>query len=219
MLLKKERLMEAIREAKERAPPRKFIESVDFTINFKNVDFKKPENRIEVEVVLPRGRGKPVKIALFADKALAAEVKKVGIVDRVITKDEIMGLDKKTAKKLAKEFDFFLAEPSLMPIIGKQLGVVLGPRRKMPKPVPPNVKAIEAVVKNLRNTVVVSNKKGKYMPVVHAPIGTVEMSDEDLAENALAVYNAVIRKLPAGEQNVRSVYVKTTMGPAVRVIP
>ncbi len=219
MLLKRERLIEAIREAKERAPPRKFVETVDFTINFKNVDFRKPENRIEVEVVLPKGRGKPVKIALFADKALAAEAKKAGVVDRVITKDEINEMDKKTAKKLAKTFDFFLAEPSLMPLIGKKLGVVLGPRRKMPKPVPPNVKAIEAIVKNLRNTVIVSNKKGKYMPVVHAPIGTVEMSDEDLADNALAVYSAVIKKLPAGEQNVRSVYVKTTMGPAVRVIP
>lgn len=219
MLLKKERLIEAIKEAKGRAPQRKFIESVDFTINFKNVDFKKPENRIEVEVVLPKGRGKPIKIALFADKALAAEVKKAEVVEKVITKDELMNLDKKSAKKLAKEFDFFLAEPALMPLIGKHLGVVLGPRRKMPRPVPPNVKAIEAIVKNLRNTVVVSNKRGKYMPVVHAPIGTVEMSDEDLAENALAVYSAVIKKLPAGEQNVRSVYVKTTMGPAVRVIP
>ena len=218
-MLTKEKLVEAIKKAKELAKPRKFLESIDLTINFRNVDFKKPENRIEVEVVLPKGRGKPIKVALIADKALAAEAKKANVVDLVITKDELMEMDKKRAKKLAKEYDFFLAEPSLMPLIGKKLGQVLGPRRKMPKPVPPNVKAIEAIVRNLRRTVVVSNKKGKYMPTVHAPVGTVEMPEEDVAENALAVYNAVVKKLPAGEQNVRSVYVKTTMGPAVRVIP
>jgi len=219
VLMKKELLEKAIGEAKAKAKKRNFVETVEIMINFKNVDFKRPENRIEVSVTLPKGRGKPVKIALFADKALAAEAKKANVVDKIITKEEIQSMDKKTAKKLAKEFDFFLAEPSLMPLIGKTLGVVLGPRRKMPRPVPPNVKAIEAIVKGLRNTVVVSNKKGKYMPVVHAPIGTVEMSDADLAENGMAVYTAVIKKLPAGEQNVRSVYVKTTMGPAVRVIP
>ncbi|HIP74251.1 MAG TPA: 50S ribosomal protein L1 [Euryarchaeota archaeon] len=216
-LADKEKFKKAIKEAKEKAKPRNFVETVEMAINFKNIDFKKPENRIEVQVTLPKGRGKPVKIGFFADKALAAELKKAGIVDKIITKEELMNMDKKSAKKLAKEFDFFLAEPSLMKDIARKVGAVLGPRKKMPRPVPPNIKAIEAMVKTLKNTVIVSNKKGKYLPVVHAPIGTVEMSEDDLAENAMAVYSAVLRKIPS-EQNIRSVYVKTTMGPAVRVI-
>jgi len=87
----------------------------------------------------------------------------------------------------------------------------------MESPCPPNTKAVEAVVKALRNTIIVSNKKGKYLPVVHAPIGTVDMPEDDLAENAMAVYNAVLKKIPS-DQNIRSIYVKTTMGPSVKVI-
>lgn len=216
-LVSKEKFKAAIQEAIEKRKPRNFLESVEMAINFRNIDFKKPENRIEVSVTLPKGRGKHVRVGVFADKALAAELKKTNIVDGIITKEEIEQMDKKAAKKLAEQYDYFLAEPSLMVLIAKKLGQVLGPRKKMPQPVPPNVKALEARVKALRNTILVSNKKGKYLPVVHAPIGTVEMPVDDLAENAMAVYNAVINKLPS-EQNVKSVYVKTTMGPAVKVI-
>ncbi len=216
-LVSKEKFKAAIQEAIEKRKPRKFLESVEMAINFRNIDFKKPENRIEVSVTLPKGRGKHVRVGVCADKALAAELKKTDIVDGVITKEEIEQMDKKAAKKLAEQYDYFLAEPSLMVLIAKKLGQVLGPRKKMPQPVPPNVKVLEARVKALRNTILVSNKKGKYLPVVHAPIGTVEMPVDDLAENAMAVYNAVINKLPS-EQNVKSVYVKTTMGPAVKVI-
>ena len=217
-LTDKQKFLEAIKKAKEQAKPRNFEETVELAINFKNIDFKKPENRIEVQVKLPKGRGKPAKIAIFADKALADELKKAGdIVDRVITKEEMLSLDKRAAKKLAKEYDFFLAEPSLMRDIAKHLGQILGPRKKMPRPVPPNINAVRAMVAALRDTVVVSNKKGKYLPVVHARIGTRSMSDEDLAENAMAIYEAILKKIPS-EQNIRSIYVKTTMGPAVKVI-
>ncbi len=216
MRFTKELFTKAIAEAKSKAKKRNFLESVDITVNFRNIDFKKPENRIELRVVLPKGRGKPVKIAALVDKALATELKKEEVVDRVITKDELQGLDKKAVKKLAKEYDFFIAEPSVMPIVGKVMGPVLGPRKKMPQVVPPNMRAIKATVENLRKTVVLTNKKGKPLPTVHAPIGVVTMSDEDLAENAMAIMRALLNKV--NEQNIRSVYVKTTMGPAVRVV-
>jgi large subunit ribosomal protein L1 len=216
-LVDKEKFKEKIQEAIEKRKPRKFVETVEMAINFRNIDFKRPENRIEVSVTLPKGRGKNVRVGVFADKGLAAELKGADFIDGVITKEEIESMDKKAAKKLAEQYDFFLAEPSLMVLIAKKLGPILGPRKKMPQPVPPNIKALEARVKALKNMIVVSNKKGKYLPVVHAPIGTVEMPVDDLAENAMAVYNAVVSKLPS-EQNVKSVYVKTTMGPAVRVI-
>ncbi len=216
MRITKDLLRKAIAEAKEKAKKRNFLESVDITVNFRNIDFKKPENRLEIEVVLPKGRGKPVKIAAIVDKVLAEELKKEKIVDLVIRKDELEGLSKKDVKKLAKEYDYFVAEPSVMPLVGRIRGPVLGPRKKMPKVVPPNVKALKAVVDNLRKTVVITNKKGKPLPTVHAPIGVVTMSDEDLAENALAVIRGILSKV--NEQNIRSVYVKTTMGPAVRVI-
>ncbi|NPA86451.1 MAG: 50S ribosomal protein L1 [Candidatus Diapherotrites archaeon] len=216
MRFSKEMFEKAIAEAIQKAKKRNFLESVDLTINFRNIDFKKPENRIEVEVVLPKGRGKPVKIAAIVDKVLAEELKKEGLVDKIITKDELQNLDKKAVKKLAKEFDFFVAEPAVMPLVGKIMGPVLGPRKKMPKVLPPNIRAWKATIENLRKTVVLTNKKGKPLPTVHAPIGVVTMSPEDLAENAMAVIRGILGKV--NEQNIRSIYVKTTMGPAVRVV-
>jgi len=216
-MITQEKVLRAIREAKEKAKERKFLESVDITINFRNVDFKKPENRIEVEVQLPRGRGKSIKICAFVDKALAAELKKTNIVDKIVTKEEIQAMGKKEAKRLAKEFDYFIAEPSVMPLVGRVLGPILGPRKKMPKVVPPVLDRVKAVVKVLRSTVKVTNKKGKPLPTVHAPIGVRTMSDEELAENAMAVIRAVASKV-GGEQFIKSIYVKTTMGPAVKVV-
>ena len=216
MRFTKDMFEKAIAKAKAQAKKRNFLESVDLTVNFRNVDFKKPENRIDLKVVLPKGRGKPVKIAAITDKALATELKKENIVDKIISKEELQGLDKKAVKKLAKEFDFFIAEPAVMPLVGRIMGPVLGPRKKMPIVVPPNVRAIKSTVENLRNTVVITNKKGKPLPTVHAPIGVVTMNDADLAENAMAVLRAITGKV--NEQNIRSVYVKTTMGPSVRVI-
>ncbi len=216
MKIDENQLRNAIEKAISNAKKRNFLESVDITINFRNIDFKKPENRIEVEVILPKGRGKPVKIAAIVDKALAAELKKENIVDKIITKDELQSLDKKAVKKLAKEFDYFIAEPSLMPLVGKIMGPVLGPRKKMPKVIaPPNIRTVKTLVENLRRTVILTNKKGKPLPTVHAPIGTREMEVEELTENAMAVIRGVLSKI--NEQNIGSVYVKTTMGPAVRV--
>ncbi len=210
----KEKLIQAIREAKQRAKKRNFLESVDITINFRGIDFKKPENRIEEAVLLPHGRGKEVRVCVFASKALAPELKKMGI--DVVSEEELQSMEKKDMKKLARKYHFFLAEAPLMPLIGRKFGPVLAPRKKMPKPVPPDPKAIKALVERYKKTVVVSNKKGKNMPVVHAPIGSVDMDDEKIAENALAVYNAILSKV--SQANIRSVYVKTTMGPAVRVV-
>lgn len=216
-MIRREDLVKAIQEAKERAKQRNFLESVDITINFRNVDFKRPENRIELEIQLPKGRGKPIKICAIVDKALAAELKKTDIVDKIITKEELQTMGKKEAKKLAKEFDYFVAEPSVMPLVGKVLGPVLGPRKKMPKVVPPVLEKVKIIVKNLRNTVKITNKKGKPLPTVHAPIGVKTMSNEDLTENAMAVIKAVASKV-GGEQFIKSIYIKTTMGPAVKVV-
>ncbi len=219
MRITEQMVRSAIEEATKKAKKRNFVESLDLTVNFRNIDFRKPENRIELEVRLPKGRGKKVKIAAIVDKLLAAELskeEKKGLVDKIIRKDELEKMDKKTIKKLAKEYDFFVAEPSVMPLVGKIMGRILGPRKKMPKVLPPDIKVWRNILPSLRDTVVVRNTKGKPLPTVHTAIGTVEMDISDLTENALAVLKAIIDKV--GEQNIRSVYVKTTMGPSVKVI-
>lgn len=196
---------------------RKFKQSVELAINFKGLDFKKAENRIDVAVSLPYSTGKSTsKICVFArDKNFLSMIK--GKVAKVITEEEIARLDKKEASRLAEEFDGFLAEGPVMLAVGKYLGQVLAPKGKMPKPIQPDVSALESALKSLKSGVKVTNKKGRFMPVVQVLIGKEDSKDEELAENALTVYQAVVAKLPESEANVKSVFVKTTMGPAIKV--
>jgi large subunit ribosomal protein L1 len=207
-------LVEGIQQALEQAKPRKFTESVEVAINLRDVDLSLPANRIEEEVVLPRGRGRAVKIAVFASGEMA--VKARDSADIVIAPEEIEALaeDKARAKEVAQTHDFFVAEAPLMPVIGRRLGTVLGPRGKMPRPLPPGGDPVR-VIQNLKNAIRI---RSKDRPTFHAPVGTRDMKPADLAENVETVLKRVEAKLPRGRTNIGSVYVKTSMGPAVKVI-
>ena len=193
---------------------RKFKQNIDLVFNLKNLDLEVPKNRIDEEIVLPHGRGKNAKIVIFASSELAIKSKKH--VDLLITPEEIGDLakDKKHFKKIADDHDFFIAEAPLMPTIGKSLGTVLGPRGKMPKPVPPSAD-VSGMVKNLRNTVKVRSKANKTF---HTVAGSEEMPKEQIAENIDVIVKRVIGSLERGKMNIASVYIKTTMGPTERVI-
>lgn len=209
-------IVEAVKKALDESnnKKRKFTQSVEMVINLKDVDMNKPENRIDEEIELPKGRGKAAKIAVFASGELAARAKDVA--DLVIKPEEIKELaeDKKRAKEIATEYDFFVAEAPLMPSIGKALGRVFAPRGKMPKPIPPDAN-IEEIVKKLRNSVRI---RSKDKPTFHSLVGREDMPPEDIAENVENVLSRVENKLERGRANVRSVYIKTTMGKSVRVI-
>ena len=206
-----EAVQKAIEESKKLE--RKFKQSVDVVINLKNIDMNDAKNRIEDEVMLPHGRGTEAKLALFASGDLALKSK--NHVDLLIKPEEIEELakDKKKFKKIADEYDFFIAEAPLMPTIGKTLGIILGPRGKMPKPVPPTID-ISSVAKNLRKTVKVRSKTTK---TIHATVGREEMSTEQIAENIDAILKRLEGKLERGKLNIGSVYVKTSMGPPMRI--
>lgn len=208
-----EKITQAIKDALENAQERKFVESVDITFTIKDVDLKNPNNRIKEEIRLPSGRGRELKIAMFAAGEAATKAKGAGI--HVFTPQEIeeFGGQKGKAKKMANSFDFFLSEVPHMGLIGRYLGIVLGPRGKMPRPVPPTLDPA-AIAAGLKSTVVV--KSGDRM-TFHAAIGTAKQSQEELAANAMAIYNRVISKLERGIGNIRSLYIKTSMGPAQRI--
>ena len=208
-----EKINQAIIDALANAPERKFVKSVDITFTIKDVDLKNPNNRIKEEVRLPSGRGKEMKIAMFAAGEAATKAKSAGIT--VFTPQEIedFGSKKGKAKKMANSFDFFLSEVPHMGLIGRYLGVVLGPRGKMPRPVPPTLDP-SIIANGLQSTVVV--KSGDKM-TFHVAIGTAKQSQEELSANAMEIYNRVISKLERGIGNIRSLYIKTSMGPAQRV--
>lgn len=208
-----ENISNAIKEAIENAPERKFVESMDIQFTIKDVDLKNPTNRIKEEVRLPSGRGRDVRIAMFAAGEAATRAREAGI--HVITPPEIeeLGGNKGRAKKIGNQFDFFLSEVPHMGLIGRYLGTVLGPRGKMPRPVPPTLDPA-AIATGLKTTVVV--KSGDKM-TFHSTIGTVGQSQEELLANAMEVYNRVIGRLERGAGNIRSLFIKTTMGPSTRV--
>ncbi|MEC8217213.1 MAG: 50S ribosomal protein L1 [Candidatus Thermoplasmatota archaeon] len=207
------KINQAIADALSSNEERKFVETVEVAINLKDVDLQNPQKRINAEVALPHGRGRPARVAVFAQGEMAVISKKV--VDTVISPEQIDELseNKREARKLAGKFDFFVAETGLMANIGKSLGVVLGPRGKMPRPIPPQAD-IERIIKSLTNLVPV---RSKDRPTFHVPIGNVKMSQEQLAENLETILKRVESSLDRGYDNIASVWVKTTMGKSVRL--
>ena len=193
---------------------RKFKENIDLVFNLKNIDMNLPKNRIDQEVILPHGRGKEAKVAIFASGELAMKSKKY--VNLLIKPEEIEELskDKKKFKKIADDYEFFIAEAPLMPTIGKTLGTVLGPRGKMPKPVPPNAD-LTGIVKNLKNTIKIRSKSSKTF---HTVAGNEEMPKEHIAENVDTIIKRLESALERGKMNIGSIYIKTTMGPPERII-
>ena len=205
--------LEAIREALKVAPERKFVESVEVAVTPKELDLTLPKNRVEEDVNLPKGRGKPIKVGIFASPEMAQKVRSVA--DLVVTPDQMDELfkTKRISRKQVNAIDFFLAEAPMMPAIGKKLGQVMGPRGKVPRPIAPGSDPT-AIIQNLKRGLRVRNK-GKR--TFHAPVGTRDMTPEDLAENLQLVLNRITGKLERGRNNIASVYVKTSMGPSVRL--
>ena len=208
-----QKINQAIKDALENAPERKFPESVDITFTIRDVDLKNPNNRIKEEIRLPSGRGRDLKIAMFAAGEAATKAKGAGI--DVITPQEIeeLGGKKGKAKKIANSYDFFLSEVPHMGLIGRYLGVVLGPRGKMPRPVPPTVDPA-VIAAGLQSTTIV---RSRDKVTFHMAFGSREQGIDELTANAMSIWIRVTSKLERGSGNIRSCYVKTSMGPAIKV--
>ena len=202
--------LEVVTEALGKAPERGFSESIEVSVNLKDLDLTIPKNRLEDEVPLPNGRGRPVRVAVIGSPELIQKVR--GIADEVILASD---LDEavKNGKRLAGRVDFFLAEAPLMPTIGKRFGTILGPRGKMPRPIAPGSDPSN-LIRALQRSIRVRSKGNRTF---HAPVGTRTMPPEQIAQNVDAVLGRILGKLERGRTNVESVYVKTTMGPAVRL--
>lgn len=206
-------IVQAVKKALDKAKKRNFRETVDLSVNLKDVDLSVPKNRIQEDIILPHGRGKDVKICVIGGGELALKAKNVA--DRVITPEELAKLadNKKEAKRIAAQYDYFIAEAPLMPTIGKRLGMVLAPRGKMPRPIPPGADP-KPMIESLRKTISVRSRDKRTF---HAPVGTVDMTPEQIADNIEEVLKRVSSKLERGMMNIGSAYVKTTMGPSEKV--
>ncbi|WP_455645157.1 50S ribosomal protein L1 [Methanosphaera sp.] len=206
---------EAVKKVKEESKPRNFTQSIDVVITINDLDINKPENRLDEEVLLPNGRGKDIKIAVIAEGELAYQAEQAG-ADIVINKEQLeeYGKNRPEAKKLANSYDFFVAQTDLMPTVGRFLGPVLGPRKKMPKPIPASANP-EVILGRLRSTIKI---RVKDQPIIQSIVGSEDMTEAEVAENIDAIMDVLDRKLEKGSKQIKSMYLKTTMGPVTRVI-
>jgi len=214
MSLDTKALIESVKEAKVKAEKRKFVQSVELVINLRDIDMKKPESKIQELIELPHPIGKQSKVCVIASGELALKAKKAG-ADLVIERSELEALagDKKKQKALAKNYESFIAEAPLMPTVGRVLGAVLGPKGRMPTPVAPTAN-IADIIEKQRKTVLV---RLRGQPVLQCRIGTEDMPEENIAENIQAVIRRLEAKLKRGLKNIRSLVIKTAMGPPIEV--
>ncbi|CAI50317.1 50S ribosomal protein L1 [Natronomonas pharaonis DSM 2160] len=204
---------DAVSRAMSESPERNFRETVDLAINLRDLDLADPNNRVDESIVLPSGTGQDTHIVVFAEgeTALRAE----DVADDVLDSDDLedLGDDDNAAKDLADETDFFIAEADLMQDIGRYLGTVLGPRGKMPTPLQPDDDVVETV-NRMKNTVQVRSGERRTF---HTRVGAEDMDADAIADNVDVILRRLFTDLEKGPQNIDTVYVKTTMGPAVEV--
>ncbi|MHA1311992.1 MAG: 50S ribosomal protein L1 [Candidatus Helarchaeota archaeon] len=214
-------IKKAVKEAKNNRNKGNFVQTLDLSINLKEIDLKQPKNRINTEIILPHGPGKDIKICVCTtsgDFALRARQEGLTVLD----KDALLELqkNKKEAKKIAKQFDFFIASVEVMPIIAKSLGPVLGPQGKMPLGPPkgsgivPPTTNIKPLIEKYKKTIRLKMRKSLQ---INCPVGKEDMDDDLITENILAVITFLENNLEKGLKNIKSIFIKTTMGHSVKV--
>jgi len=216
MPLDKKTIVDALKEAKAKSGGKKFNQTVDLILNIKEIDMKAPEGKIQEIVELPHDTGKPNKICVIASGELALKARKAN-ADNVIERTDLdaMAGKKKDLRKLAEDYDVFIAEAPLMALVGKTLGPVLGPRGKMPIPVPPSVDIAPLLTKH-RKTVLV---RMRNQPIIQVSVGSESMSEEQLYDNIQAIIKVLEVKLKRGLKNIEMVFIKTSMGEPVKIKP
>lgn len=188
----------------------KFDESVDIAINL-GVDAKKSDQTVRGSVVMPRGTGKTVRVAVFAQGANAEAAKAAGA--------DIVGFEDLAEKVKGgfMDFDIVVATPDAMRIVG-QLGQILGPRGLMPNPKVGTVSANPAeAVKNAKaGQVQYRTDKGG---IVQCTIGRASFPVDALQENLMALIGALNKAKPATSKGVflKKISVSSTMGVGVRI--
>jgi len=206
-------LTEMIKEVKAEAKQRKFTQAIELIINFKDIDVKKGFALNEV-VQLPKTNS-PATVCVMATGDMGLKAKQAN-ADIVIGTSELekFATNKRESRKFVNKYDFFLADTKVMPLVGKTLGQLLGPRGKMPTPVPFDA-PIESFLQRFRSSIKVRTRASLS---ISCKIGDESMDDADLATNAHAVLAAIEKKLPNGEKNIKRIMLKTSMGKPLKQV-
>jgi large subunit ribosomal protein L1 len=214
--MEKNKIKTALEQLKKDNKKRKFSQSYDLIVTLQNLDLKKPEQHVDIYVAMHFPRGKKAKICALVGPELKEDANKV--CDTTITVDEFAKYDKKAAKKLADDHDFFIAQANIMGKVAGAFGKIFGPRNKMPNPkagcvVPPKTQ-LAPLYDKLQKTVRI---KAKTSLMIQTIVGNEDMKDEEVVDNIQTIYNQLTHVLVSHENNIKAVYLKFTMSKPVRV--
>jgi len=197
----KEQLGQALVELRK-DKERKFDQSVDLLINLQKFDVKK--NQLNMFISVPH-KIKDKKICGFF------EVKNSN-VDTITRSDFKKYSAKQEVKRLARQYDFFIAQASLMPVVATTFGRSLGPTGKMPSPqLGIIMDADDRTINDLKNRINTSVKVKVKEASIKVSAGRQSMKDEEIIENILAIYNAVLKVMTKGKENIKNIEIKFTM--------
>ncbi|MBN1156607.1 50S ribosomal protein L1 [Candidatus Woesearchaeota archaeon] len=211
-------VQETVKKAKSESKKRNFKQTIEFIVNLKDIDIKKTEGQLDFFVPLHFNRGRKPKICALIGPELKGDAEKN--CDTVIVQDNFQKYagKKSEIRKLANNHDFFIAQANIMTLVASTFGRVLGPKGKMPNPkagcvVPPKTN-LKPLVEKLAKTIRVNTK---LVPIVQIPVGLEDFPDSEVADNIMTAYDQIIHHLPNEKNNIRSMFVKLTMGKATRL--
>ena len=193
-----EKALEELRKTKER----KFDQTVDLIINLQKFDIKKESLNLFINVP---NKVKDKKIAGFL------EIKNKNL--DTITKEEFKKYSsKKELKNLVKKYDFFIAQGSLMPQVATTFGRALGPSGKMPSPqlgiiLNADDRTIAELKNKINNSIKIKSKENS----LKLAVGKQSMKDEEILENIMTIYNALLKVLPKEKENIKNIELKFSM--------
>ncbi len=202
---------------------RKFDESIDFVINLKDINLSDPKQRIDKEIILPNDiilLNRPNVCVIASDEVLM-EAKNLGL--DTVDSDGLVQMnseEKKDKKRFVKKYDFFIVEDKMMPNVARYLARFLGPLGKMPKPFPSgygiisNPEDLKITIERYLKVIRIQLKK---QPSVQVKIGKRSMEQEKLFENLKTVVDYIADQMPHKYNNIKSMYLKTTMGRPVKI--
>merc|ERR1711933_80369 len=201
---------EVLNQSKEKQ--RKFVETIELQIGLKNYDTQK-DKRFSGSLKLPTVPRPNLKLCVLGDALHCDQAKEQGFEFRTVEDLKKFNKDKKIIKKFAKKYDAFLASESLIKQIPRLLGPGLSKAGKFPTLVT-HSESLKVKADEVRSTIKFQLKKVLCLGVA---VGHVNMSTDELITNIVLAINFLVSLLKKNWQNVRSLYIKSSMGPSNRI--
>ncbi|NQU98890.1 hypothetical protein HQ533_05475 [Candidatus Woesearchaeota archaeon] len=214
----KKTILQTLEKLKKDSKKRNFSQSVDLIVTLKDLDLKNSEQQVDFFVNLHHPINKKKNVCALVGPELADECKKICDETIVATQFDAFKKDPKKAKALAKKYDFFIAQGSLMTQVASVFGPTFGPRGKMPNPKVGAIVAAKPQIKplyeKLQKTVQLVAKKE---PTIHVMVGKEDQDITHVIDNILYAYDQLIHHLPKEKNNINKIYLKFTMSKAIKV--